>query len=367
MGDQHPGPSIEEVPASPRTIEGVPTGTAGFVGMAGSPWEAHLISSWFDFRRLWPQPSALAEAVELFFLNGGSTAWAFSVDELGASAVRAALSAMDHDVAVVAVVADPPARPEIIRAAAETVAARRAMLVVEGPWAEADSAIAELSDLGPVAVGAGGADIAVYWPRLRRDRGQGVTEAVSPLGAVLGVIARTDRERGVFAAPAGASAAVRGVIEPAGLATPAQQAALNELGVNLIRSFPQLRTVVWGARNLSRDHEWRSVPVRRLFLFLEESIERGLQWVVFEPNGESLWRRVRVAIEDFLRRLWKQGAFQGQTSDDAFFVRCDETTMTHQDLDAGRLVCTVGIAAARPAEFVIFHIGAWTADADRSE
>jgi phage tail sheath protein FI len=238
------------------------------------------------------------------------------------------------------------------------------MLLVEGPWADAPEAIASMSADPAATLGAAGADVAVYWPRLQRDRGDGVLTEISPLGAVAGVYARTDAERGVFIAPAGLSAVVRGARAPAARATPEEQDALNRLGVNLIRTLPQVGTVVWGARTQSPDDEWKYVPVRRLFLFIEESIDRGLTWVVFEPNGEALWQRVRVVVGDFLRTLWEQGALQGANARDSFFVKCDRTTMTQDDLDSGRLVCTVGIAPARPAEFVIFSIGAWTADAD---
>lgn len=363
MGDQHPGVFIEEVPGSPRPIAGVGTSTAGFVGMAGAPWAGSYVRSRLDFARVWPLPSAVADAVEQYFLNGGSAAQVSSVEELEPRAVHEAISAMDRDVSVVAVIADPAPSARVIAAAAEALASRRAILLVEGPWADAPAAIAAMS-AGAAALGAAGPDVAVYWPRLRRDRGDGVVTEVSPLGAVAGVFARTDAERGVFIAPAGLSTSLRGVREPAARARAAEQDELNALGVNLIRTFPQSGTVVWGARTQSRDDEWKYVPVRRLFLFIEESIDRGLEWVVFEPNGAALWQRVRAAIEDFLLTLWQQGALQGATSDEAFFVKCDRTTMTQDDLDSGRLVCTVGIAPAQPTEFVIFAIGAWTADAD---
>jgi hypothetical protein len=118
---------------------------------------------------------------------------------------------------------------------------------------------------------------------------------------------------------------------------------------------------VWGARTLDPDPEHRYLPVRRLMIFLETSIDRGLQWVVFEPNGEALWARVREAVGTFLLTQWRAGALQGQTPDQAFFVRCDRTTMTQDDLDNGRLICEIGVAPVRPAEFVIFRIGQRTA------
>jgi phage tail sheath protein FI len=177
------------------------------------------------------------------------------------------------------------------------------------------------------------------------------------------MMARTDATRGVFTAPAGSSASLVGVVEPAAAATSVEAAALNEFGVNVIRTLPQFGTVVWGARTQSAESEWKYVNVRRVFLYLEESIDRGLQWVVFEPNGEALWQSVRRAVTDFLLGMFRGGALVGATPDEAFFVRCDETTMTQRDLDSGRLVCLIGIASTRPAEFVILRIGGWTADA----
>jgi len=367
MGDQHPGVFVEEIPGAPRPIDGVSTSTAGFIGAAGAPFDGAYVRGPLEFTRRWPEGSAVADAIEQFFANGGLVAWVGSVKKLRPRAVRRAVAALDRDVSVVAVVADPAPSPEVIAAAAEALAGRRAMLMIEGSWADAPSAIAALSsDDHGRRVGAGGADVAVYWPRVRSDGGDGgdgIVKEISPLGPVAGMIARTDGERGVFTAPAGADATLRGVVEPVAATTLAQQEALNEHGVNVIRRLPQGRTVVWGARTQSLDPEWKYVPVRRTVLFLEESLDRGLEWVTFEPNGEALWRAVTGAVQDFLHRTWRQGALQGAKPEEAFFVKCDRTTMTQNDIDNGRLVCSIGIAPLRPAEFVIFSIGKWTADA----
>jgi phage tail sheath protein FI len=134
--------------------------------------------------------------------------------------------------------------------------------------------------------------------------------------------------------------------------------------VNTIRDFRMAGRGVrlWGIRTMSSDPEWQYVNVRRLGLFLERSLERGLQWVVFEPNNERTWTTVRAAVTDFLTARWRDGALMGRTADEAFFVRCDRSTMTQHDLDAGRLICLVGVAPVRPAEFVVIRIGLWTAD-----
>jgi len=141
---------------------------------------------------------------------------------------------------------------------------------------------------------------------------------------------------------------------------------LNPEGVNCFRFFEGRGMRLWGARTISSDPEWKYVNVRRYFAYLERSIDRGTQWAVFEPNGEQLWANVRRTIEDFLLNEWTNGALLGDKPEKAYFVKCDRSTMTQNDLDNGRLVCLIGVAPLRPAEFVIFRIGQWTADAKQS-
>jgi phage tail sheath protein FI len=187
---------------------------------------------------------------------------------------------------------------------------------------------------------------------------------IPPTGHVAGIFARTDIERGVHKAPA--NEVVRGALDLEFPVTTTMQDILNPRGVNCIRDFrPDRRGIrLWGARTMSSDGEWKYVNVRRLFLFLEESIDEGTQWVVFEPNDEPLWARVRRTIENFLIRVWRNGALMGTTQDEAFFVKCDRTTMTQDDIDNGRLICLIGIAPVKPAEFVIFRFFQKTADAE---
>ena len=141
------------------------------------------------------------------------------------------------------------------------------------------------------------------------------------------------------------------------------QETLNARGVNAIRAFPGRGIRVWGARTLSSDDLWKYVSVRRLSIFLERSIYEGTQWVTFEPNDERLWARVKDTIRLFLRGQWRSGALMGQTEDQAFFITCDRTTMTQDDILNGRLICEIGIAPVRPAEFVIFRLFQWTVEA----
>ncbi len=185
--------------------------------------------------------------------------------------------------------------------------------------------------------------------------------ALPPSGFVCGVYARNDVERGVYKAPA--NEIVRGALRFEIDVNFAQQEMLNPIGVNCLRYLSGRGYRIWGARLASSDPEWKYVSDRRYFNYLEASIDRGSQWAVFEPNGERLWANVRQTITDFLYSEWKGGALLGTSPEEAFFVRCDRSTMTQNDLDNGRLVCLIGVAIIRPAEFVIFRIGQKTADA----
>jgi phage tail sheath protein FI len=184
---------------------------------------------------------------------------------------------------------------------------------------------------------------------------------VPPSGAVCGIYARNDVERGVWKAPA--NEVVRGALRFERLINHGEQELLNPIGVNCFRFMPGRGLRLWGARTASSDPEWKYVNVRRYFNYLEASIDRGTQWAVFEPNGDLLWANVRGTVADFLYSEWKNGALLGTKPEQAFFVRCDRSTMTQNDLDNGRLVCLIGVAVVKPAEFVIFRIGQKTADA----
>jgi phage tail sheath protein FI len=184
--------------------------------------------------------------------------------------------------------------------------------------------------------------------------------ALPPSGFVAGIYARSDIDRGVFKAPA--NEIVRGALRYDVDVNFAQQEVLNPLGINCLRFFPGRGNRVWGARTASSDPEWKYVNVRRYFNYLERSIDVSTQWAVFEPNGEALWANIKDTITDFLINEWRSGALLGSQKE-AFFVRCDRSTMDQNDLDNGRLVCLIGVAVVKPAEFVIFRIGQKTADA----
>ena len=190
---------------------------------------------------------------------------------------------------------------------------------------------------------------------------RGETLLLPPDGFMAGIFARSDIERGVHKAPA--NEVVRGALRFSINVPQGQQDALNPEGINCLRFFEGRGYRCWGARTISSDPEWKYVNVRRLFIYLEHSIDRATQWAVFEPNNEALWLKVRMTIESFLIDTWRTGALMGKEPKQAFFVRCDRTTMTQGDLDNGRLICLIGVAPTKPAEFVIFRIGQWTAEA----
>jgi uncharacterized protein len=184
-----------------------------------------------------------------------------------------------------------------------------------------------------------------------------------PSGFVCGIYARSDIERGVHKAPA--NEIVRGLTRFEVNINKARQDVLNPEGVNCLRFFEGRGNRVWGARTVSSDPEWKYVNVRRLFIYLEHSIDKASQWAVFEPNNDRLWGNIRRTVEDFLFVMWRDGALLGGKPEEAFFVRCDRSTMTQNDLDNGRMICLIGVAPVRPAEFVIFRVGQWTGDANK--
>ena len=201
---------------------------------------------------------------------------------------------------------------------------------------------------------------AMYHPWLQMyDAGAKRPAYFPPSGAMAGIYARSDNERGVHKAPA--NEVVRGCTGLSCSYNNGEQDILNPVGVNLIRAFPGRGIRVWGARTISSNGLWKYVNVRRLFIYVEESIKASTNWVVFEPNSETLWSRVTRTIETFLATCWRDGALAGSSPDQAFFVECGPTTMTQDDIDNGRLICQIGIAPVKPAEFVIFRITQKTA------
>ena len=202
---------------------------------------------------------------------------------------------------------------------------------------------------------------ALYYPWIRIPSPFGADAgnlAIPPSGHMAGIYARTDTQRGVHKAPA--NEVVMGAVGVELNVTKGEQDGLNPIGINCLRAFPGRGLRVWGARTLSSDPSWRYINVRRLFNFVEASIEGGTQWVVFEPNDQDLWARVRRDVSAFLRNVWRGGALFGATPEEAFYVKCDEELNPIEVRDAGQLIIEVGLAPVKPAEFVIFRISQWT-------
>lgn len=236
---------------------------------------------------------------------------------------------------------------------------RRAVVLVDPPsgW----------NDPGDVLTGLGGLvtrspNAAIYFPRIRvaDPLRENRLSQFAPSGAVAGVIARTDAARGVWKAPAGQQASLLGVRELSVNLTDGQNGLLNPEGINCLRTLPAAGRVVWGARTLMGDDDladqWAYLPVRRTALFIEESLFRGSQWVVFEPNDERLWSQIRLTLGSFMHGLFRQGAFQGTTPQQAYFVKCDGETNPQADIDRGIVNIIVGFAPLKPAEFVVIQI-----------
>jgi phage tail sheath protein FI len=241
---------------------------------------------------------------------------------------------------------------------------RRAMLIIDplSTWTSVDKAKDGVKSLRTSLGNDYSTNAAVYFPRLKMADSlkDGLTEEFTPCGVIAGIYARTDAQRGVWKAPAGQEASLSGVKEFTYKLTDAQNGTLNPLGLNCLRSFPVSGNIVWGARTLAGADqlasEWKYIPVRRLALYIEESLYRGTQWVVFEPNDEPLWAQIRLNIGAFMHDLFIDGAFQGTSPREAYFVKCDKETTTQNDIDKGIVNILVGFAPLKPAEFVIIKI-----------
>jgi hypothetical protein len=252
----------------------------------------------------------------------------------------------------------------LVSAAAAYCEKRRAMLLVDAPkdWTTKDIAKTKFNDANTDNVGTRSRNAALFFPRLRQPNPlrDNQMEEFAACGAVAGVFARTDTQRGVWKAPAGLDATLVGVPSLSIALTDGENGELNPLGINCFRAFPAGGRVVWGARTLRGGDqladEYKYIPVRRTALFIEESLFRGLKWVVFEPNDEPLWSQIRLNAGAFMHNMFRQGAFQGSSARDAYFVKCDKETTTQNDIDLGIVNVIVGFAPLKPAEFVVIKL-----------
>jgi len=294
-----------------------------------------------------------------------------AADYQGSQLAKTGLFALDKTDLVNLLCIPPDVRggdtdPAVYSSALDYCVTRRALLIVDAPaaWTSAN-AITTNNNAALTALGLTGQrarNAALFFPRLiepdpKRD---GQPDAFVPCGAVAGLMARTDGSRGVWKAPAGIDAALSGVQGLSVSLTNDENGQLNPIGVNCLRTFPIIGNVTWGSRTMRGADlladEYKYVPVRRTALYIEESLYRGLQWAVFEPNDEPLWAQVRLNVGAFMQNLFRQGAFQGSSPRDAYFVKCDKETTTQNDIDLGIVNVVVGFAPLKPAEFVVIQL-----------
>jgi phage tail sheath protein FI len=377
----YPGVYVEEVPSGAHPIEGVRTSIAAFAGWAlkGPTDHATLVSSWVEYEQSFGgfEPSSLLGcSVHHFFSNGGVQAYVVPLVGNGPSHAdvgvlepntvefenallpdtgSGGLYLLDRVDLFNLLCVPGETKPSIIARLEKFCRERRAFLIVDCDEAATFKSLE--GGLDPQVTGEDGTNAALYFPWVNAPD---APRPIPPCGFVAGVYARTDANRGVWKAAAGREASLAGAT---GVTVPLddrESGVLNQHAINCIRSFPQAGTVVWGARTLRGSNvfasEWKYIPVRRLALFIEESLYRGTQWAVFEPNEEPLWARIRLDVNAFLHQLFRNGAFQGNTPREAYFVRCDSSTTTQADIDRGVVNIVVGFAPLKPAEFVVIRI-----------
>jgi phage tail sheath protein FI len=361
-----------------QPIAAVAPAITGFIGgaPAGPVGEPRLITSMSQFTRLYGglwRESHLGYSVRDFFRHGGRLAVIVRTDpdcDLTRAQVNGLKLLRDQPEAIpggdpIGLLVVPPGGVDghgwveptldVLRETVATAEQLKALAVLDAPAAWANTAYPD-----------GGADVleslrssyaAMYFPQLvEADPLTGQLLVISPSGAVAGIIARTDTQYGPWNTPAGTAATALDVDGLTATLGQGGMESLAQLRLNAIRSFPGTGPLVWGARVLANDPEWAYVPARRMAIFLEQSIVRGLRWATFEPNGEPLWERVRVRVDEFLHTLFRSGAFPGSKPEEGYFVRCDRTVMTEQDVGAGVLRVEVGFAPLRPAEFRLLDI-----------
>lgn len=365
---------VDEVPSQWRPIEGVPTSTAGFIGpcQKGPIRRATLVTSLAEFERTYGSgrglrfeagrlnPDYTWHAARAFFKEGGRRLYVARAPRWTAGDCREALKRFEP-IGEISIVAAPGSTsgasgPAIAKALIEHAERMRYRLaVLDSPPGQA------IARVRAMRAGLRSDKAALYYPWVRVKHPMKTGElSLPPSGFVAGIYARVDIARGVSEAPT--NEAVTLAVGLDHNLTAASVTALNAESINCIRGFGPGGFRVWGGRTISSDADWKYVNVRRLLIYLEHSIDRGIQWTVFEPNDEPLWARIRSTVEEFLMAEWRSGSLAGRRREEAFNVKCDRSTMTQADIDQGRLVCVVGVAPVRPAEFVILRIGQWTAD-----
>lgn len=386
-----PGVFVEELATCGRSIEGVDTSSAAFVGVTrrGPTQTPTTVTSQAEYERTFGRTgrdALISIAVHHYFSNGGRTAVVVSVarahkrkkrrvaaaDLVGHSKTRSGIHALTKLAAAplpanVLVMPDvsslaPREHASVASAALEFCGQHRMFFILDPPSPRGGHGLEKVLGWAERSRAARHPNAAVYFPRVEimDPEGGSRTMLVPASGAVAGIYARTDRQRGVWKAPAGTSVRLRELRDVELALSDADLRKLDRAAVNGIRRAPDGGLLVWGSRTFSASPanvESEYVNVRRLLLFVERSLERGLEWVVFEPNGESLWAQIRLSVSSFMNHLWRMGALRGAVPRDAYFVSCGADTNSEADVDLGRVNVLVGFAPLKPAEFVIVRIG----------
>jgi uncharacterized protein len=344
-----PGVFLQNVRIQPQSIEGVNTSTAAFLGETQTgPGAPTLVTSSVEYQRAFGSyfgdGKFMPYAVEGFFGNGGKRCYVCSVNDGDYVGALAKIEVVHT--------------PIIYSPNAQAVAGLPAALInhcerLKNRFAIFDS----IKGQNPSSVTKPGDSsfAALYYPWIYiKENGTGRLCLVPMGGHIAGIYACTDIEVGVHKAPA--NQLVNGAVGLEVSMKAYQQDSLIPQGINSIRNFPGRGLLVWGARTLSDDPEWKYVTVRRLMIYLEQSIKKGTEWVTFEPNNASTWVKVKSQTENFLTQTWKNGMLMGTSQQEAFFVHCDQTTMNQNDIDNGRINLLIGVAVTKPAEFIILRI-----------
>lgn len=377
----YPGVYIEEVPSGVRTLVGVATSVTAFVGTADGPNggdapknDPIVINNFGDFERIFgglQEDSKMSFAVRDYYVNGGSQAVIVCVADDDTAATVLQYKGSQVEKTGVHALRDADifnmlCIPDVLDLDATIVTEdalplcleRRAMLLLDAPaaWDSPTTALA-----GNDAI-TKSENAALYFPRLVQPNpfNSNTPKDYAPCGAVAGIFARTDSNRGVWKAPAGLEATFNNVPALSVKLTDDENGQLNPKGINCLRVKSPAGRLIWGARTREGDDalasEWKYVPVRRLALNIEESLYRGTQWVVFEPNDEPLWAQIRLNLGAFMQDLFRKGAFQGTSPNEAYFVKCDREVNPQNDIDKGIVNILVGFAPLKPAEFVIIKL-----------